>query len=120
MPRSAPPYLRSRDDQIIIADSAAGEPVQLPCITITNSDNEEEQEEDEVVAVEVIEKVSKCESYPAASAAPDENEETKAIHTVQLPRPFTMNVSSTFHVFQNMFHISFHDRIIMMSEIMVI
>jgi hypothetical protein len=102
MPRSAPPYLRSRDDQINIVDFAAAEPVQLPCITITNSDDEEDKgEEDEVVVIEVTDKVSKCESYPVTSAAPDESEDTKAIHTIQLPLPFTMNVSLTVHVFQN-------------------
>jgi hypothetical protein len=103
MPRSAPPYLRSRDDQISSVDSAAGEPVQLPCITITNSDDEEEEE---VVAIEVTGEVSKCELYPTASAAPDESEQIKAIRTIQLPLPFTMKVSLTFHVFQNAFLIS--------------
>lgn len=101
-------------------DSVAGESVQLPCITITNSDDEEEQEEDEVVAIEVTDKVSKCESYPTASAAPDESEETKAIHTIQLSLPFTMNVSLTFYIFQNVFLIPLYDTTVMMHEIMVI
>jgi hypothetical protein len=100
MPRSAPPYLRSRDDQINIVDFAAGEPAQPPCITITNSDDEDKGE-DEVIVIEVTDKVSKCESYPVASAAPDDSEDTKAIHTIQLSLPFTMNVSLTVHVFQN-------------------
>jgi hypothetical protein len=115
MPRSAP-YLRSKDDQINIVDSVDGESVQLPCITITNSEDEEEQEEDEVVTIEVMDKVSKCELYPTASAAPDENGETKAMHSIQ----FTMNVSFTFHVIQNVFLISLYDRTVMIHEIMVI
>jgi hypothetical protein len=101
MPRSAPPYLRGRDDQINAVDFAAGEQVHLPCITITNSDDEEEGEEDEIVAIEVTDEVSKCESYPVASAAPDESEDAKAIRAFQLPLLFAMNVSLTVHVFQN-------------------
>lgn len=84
---------------------AAGELVQLPCITITNSDDDEEEkrEGDEVFAIEVTDKVSKCESYPAASAAPDETEETKTTHTINLPLPFTMSVSLAILLFENAF-----------------
>lgn len=92
MPRSIPPYLKSKDDQINSATTS--EQVQLPFITITNSDDDEEDDEEEVVAIEVIDEVSKCESYLTASSAPDKHEETKSI---QLQLPFEMNVSFTIY-----------------------
>jgi hypothetical protein len=92
MPRSAPPYLRSRDDQINSA--ATNEQVHLPFITITYSDDDEEEDGEEVVAIEVTDEVSKCESYLTASAAPDEHE---VIKSIQLQLPFKMNVSFTIY-----------------------
>jgi len=110
MPRSAPPYLRSRDDQINSA--ATCEQVQLPFITVTNSDDdddddddEEEEDEEEVVAIEVTDEVSKCESYPTASSAPDEHEETKSI---QLHLQFKTNVSYTIYPRRGFLH--FHEK----------
>jgi hypothetical protein len=80
------------------ADFIASEhDMQLPCITITNSDDEDEEEQ-KVVATEVTDDISKCESYLTTSTAPHELEETKALHSIQLPLPF--KVSCTFDVFQ--------------------
>jgi hypothetical protein len=100
MPRSAPPHLRSRDDQINSA--ATSEQVHLPFITVTNSDDDEEEDGEEVVAVEVTDEVSKCESYLTASSAPDEHEETKSI---QLQLPFKMNVSFTIYSVRDFLHV---------------
>lgn len=98
MPRSAPPYLRRRDDQVmsVEADSVAtvGD-MQLPCITITNSGDEDEEK---VVAMEVTDEVSKCESQLATFSAPHENEETKTQHSIQLPLPFKVRI--IFDIFQ--------------------
>lgn len=109
MPRSVPPYLRHRDDQIISvkADALASDhDLQLPCITITNSDDEdEEKEEEETIAAEVTDEVSKCELYTTASSAPDEHEETKAFQALQLQLPFRMKVGLAFHVFQKRFSV---------------
>jgi len=104
MPRSAPPYLRSRDDQI--NSSATSDQVWLPFITVTNSDDDDEEEdEEEVVAIEVTDEVSKCESYPTASSAPNEHEETKSI---QLHLPLKMNVSYTIYLRRGFLH--FHEK----------
>ncbi|KAJ9597352.1 hypothetical protein L9F63_011792, partial [Diploptera punctata] len=79
LPRSAPPYLRGRDDHIIqdVGPLARDFDLQLPCIKITNSDNEDENSEDDeeeernVVAPEVSEDVAKCESNPTTSSVPE-------------------------------------------------
>lgn len=103
MPRSVPPYLRSRDDQINSAPTC--KQVQFPFITVTNSDEDEEEDEEEVVAIEVTDEVSKCESYPTASSAPDEHEETK---TFQLHLPFKINVSYAIYPRRGFLH--FHKK----------
>ncbi|XP_069700777.1 uncharacterized protein [Periplaneta americana] len=89
MPRSAPPYLRSRDEQISILEPGELD-MQLPCITITNSDDEEDSEE-KAVEVEVTDEVAKSESNPTTSPAPDKQEE---VLSIQIPLSFKMKASS--------------------------
>ena len=80
LPRSAPPYLRGRDDLITVDTGSLVKDfdLQLPSIKVTNSDDEtddnEEEEEENVVAPEISEEVVKCESNPTTSSAPEESE----------------------------------------------
>lgn len=85
------------------ADCIASEhDMQLPYITITNSDDENEEDE-KVVATEVTDDVSKCDSYLTTYMAPHEHDETKTLHSIQLPLPF--KVSFTFDIFQKWLYI---------------
>ena len=92
--------------------AATSQQVQLPFITVTNSDDDdndddddEEEDEEEVVAIEVTDQVAKFESYPTASSAPNEREETTSI---QLHLPFKMNVSYTIYPRRGFLH--FHEK----------